>query len=154
MLLKCCTQYASKFGELSGNLDWKKSVFVPFSKKGNVKECSNYWAVVLISHVKEVMLKILQAGLQQYMNQKFPYVPAGFSRGRDIVVLAAQWGLTFWDPMDWSPPGSPIHEILQARILVWVAIPFSRGPSRPRDWTLVSCIASRFFTIWATRKPL
>ena len=51
-------------------------------------------------HISEVMLKILQDGLQQYMNQKCPYVQAGFSRGRGVVVLAAQWGLTFCDPMD------------------------------------------------------
>ena len=118
----CCTKYASKFGKFSSDLDWKMLVFIPIAKKSNVKECSNYWTVVLISHVSEVMLKILPAGLQQYMNQKFPYVQAGFSRGGGAVVLAAQWSLTFCDPMDWSPPGSPVHEILQARILVWVAI--------------------------------
>ena len=50
------------------------------------------------------------------------------------------------DPMDFSPPGSSVHGILQARILEWVAISFSRGSSRPRDQTLVSCIAGRFFT--------
>ena len=54
--------------------------------------------------------------------------------------------------MDYSLPGSSIHGILQARILGWVAIPFSRGSSRPRDQTQVSCTASRFFTIWATRE--
>ena len=51
---------------------------------------------------------------------------------------------------DCSPPGSPVHDILQARTLEWVAIPFCRGSSRPRDWTCVSCVAGRFFTIWAT----
>ena len=56
------------------------------------------------------------------------------------------------DPMDRGPPGSSVHRILQARILEWVAIPFSRGSSCPRDWTHVSCIASRFFTIWDTRE--
>ena len=50
--------------------------------------------------------------------------------------------------MDGSPPGSSAHGILQARILQWVAIPFSRGSSRPRDWTWVSCIAGRVFTVW------
>ena len=49
-------------------------------------------------------------------------------------------------------PGSYVHRILQARILQWVAIPFSRGSSQPRDWTQVSCIAGRLFTIWATRE--
>ena len=62
----------------------------------------------------------------------------------------AQPSLTLCDPVDYSLPGSPVHGILQTRILEWVAIFFSRGPSWPRDWTWVSCIAGRFFTIWAT----
>ena len=56
--------------------------------------------------------------------------------------------------MDCSPPDSSVHGILQARILEWVAIPFSRGSSQPRDQTWVSCIAGRFFTNWATRKAI
>ena len=55
-------------------------------------------------------------------------------------------------PMDCSPPGSSVHGILQARILEWVAIPFSRGPSRPRDQIQVSRIAGRFFTVWVSRE--
>ena len=55
-------------------------------------------------------------------------------------------------PMDCSPPGSCIHGVLQARILKWVAIPFSRGSSQPRDWTRVSSITGRFLTIWDTKK--
>ena len=55
------------------------------------------------------------------------------------------------DPIDCSPPGSSVHGTLQARILEWIAIPFSRGSSWPRDQTWVSCIADGFFTIWATR---
>ena len=54
--------------------------------------------------------------------------------------------------MDCSSPGSSVHGILQARILEWVAMPFSRGSSWPRDWTWVSCTAAVFFTIWATRE--
>ena len=57
-----------------------------------------------------------------------------------------------FDPMDCSLPGSSVLGILQSRILEWVAVPSSRGSSWPRDWTRVSCIAGRFFTIWATRK--
>ena len=56
------------------------------------------------------------------------------------------------DSMDCSLPGSSVHGIFQARILEWVAIPFSRGPSQPRYRTLVSCMAGRFFTVWATRE--
>ena len=59
---------------------------------------------------------------------------------------------TLCDPMNCSPPGSSVCGISQARILEWVAIPFSRGSSGPRDRTHVSCIAGRFFTIWATRE--
>ena len=67
-------------------------------------------------------------------------------------MFIAQSCLTLCNPMDCSPPGSSVHGILQARILEWVAIPFSRGSSQARDQTQVSCIASRFFTIWATRE--
>ena len=56
----------------------------------------------------------------------------------------------FCDPMDCGPPGSSVYGILQARILEWVVIPFSRGSSQPKDWTLVSCIAGRFYIIWTT----
>ena len=62
--------------------DWKRSVFIPVPEKGNAKECSNYCTVVLISHASEVMLKILQERLQQYVNHELPDVQAGFRKGR------------------------------------------------------------------------
>ena len=62
--------------------DWKRSVFIPIPKKGNAKECSNYRTIALISHASKVMLKILQARLQQYVNREFPDVQAGFRKGR------------------------------------------------------------------------
>ena len=62
--------------------EWKRSVFFPIPKKGNAKECSNYHTIALISHASKVMLKILQARLQQYVNSELPYVPAGFRKGR------------------------------------------------------------------------
>ena len=61
--------------------DWKTSVFIPITKKGNAKECSNYCTIALISHTSKVMLKILQARLQQYVNHEFPDVLAGFGKG-------------------------------------------------------------------------
>ena len=64
--------------------DWKRSVFIPVPKKGNAKECSNYHTIALISHASKVMLKILQARLQQYMNRELPDVQAGFRKGRGI----------------------------------------------------------------------
>ena len=62
--------------------DWKRSVFIPIPMKGNAKECSNYHTVALISHASKVMLKILQARLQQYVNRELPDVQAGFRKGR------------------------------------------------------------------------
>ena len=62
--------------------DWKRSVFIPIPKKGNAKECSNCHTVALISHASKVMLKILQARLQQYVNYEFPDVQAGFRKDR------------------------------------------------------------------------
>ena len=68
MLWKCYTQYANKFGTQQWPQEWKRSVFIPIPKKGNAKECSSYRTVALISHASKVMLKILQARLQQTMN--------------------------------------------------------------------------------------
>ena len=62
--------------------DWKRSVFIPIPKKGNAKECSNYCTITLISHTSKVMLKILQARLQQHMNCELPDVQDGFRKGR------------------------------------------------------------------------
>ena len=64
--------------------DWKRSVFIPILKKGNTKECSNYCTIALISHSSKVMLKILQARIQQYVNREPPDVQAGFRKGRGI----------------------------------------------------------------------
>ena len=62
--------------------DWKRSIFITIPKKGNAKECSNYCTIALISHASKVMLKILQARLQQYGNCELPDIQAGFRKGR------------------------------------------------------------------------
>jgi len=62
--------------------DWKRSVFIPIPKKENAKECSNYCTTAFISHVSKVIIKILQARIQQYVNWEFPDVQAGFRKGR------------------------------------------------------------------------
>ena len=62
--------------------DWKRSVFIPITKKDNVKKCSNYHTIALISHASKVMLKIFQARLQQYMNHELSDGQAGFIKGR------------------------------------------------------------------------
>ena len=71
------------------------------------------------------------------------------AQGFVVVVLVALPCLTLCNPMDYSLPGSSVYEILQARILEWIAIPFSRGSSQPRDRNQVSCIAGSFYTVWA-----
>ena len=71
-----------------------------------------------------------------------------------MCVLVAQSCPTVCDPMDWGPPGFSVHGLLQSRILDWIAILFSRGTSQPRDWTLVSGIAGRFFYHLSYREVL
>ena len=82
MLWKCYTQYASKLENSTVATGLEMSVFLPIPKKGNAKECSNYYTIVLISHANKVILKILQARLQQYMNWELPGVQAGFRKNR------------------------------------------------------------------------
>ena len=62
--------------------DWKRSVFIPIPKKGNAKECSDYHTIAFISHASKVMLKIILARFQQYVNCELPDVKAGFRKGR------------------------------------------------------------------------
>ena len=95
MLWKCCTQYASKFGKLSsGHRTGKRSVFIPIPKKGNAKECSDYRTIALISHASKVMLKILQARLQQHMNhdlQMFKLVLEDRGTRDQLPTSAGSW---------------------------------------------------------------
>ena len=72
--------------------DWKRSVCIPI-QKGNAKECSNYRTIALISHASKVMLKILQARLQQYVNRELPDVEAGFRKGRGTrdQIASIRW---------------------------------------------------------------
>ena len=87
--------------------------------------------------------------LNKWINQSLWPEGGGFLSVK-MKVLVAQMGPTLWNPMDCNPPASSVRGILQARILEWVAIPFSRASSQPKDWTQFSCIAGRFFTIRAT----
>src|SRR5574337_1419138 len=82
VLLKCCTQYASKFGKLSSGHRTGKVSFHSNPKERQGKECANYHTTALISHASKVMLKILQARLQQYVKRKLPVVQAGFRKAR------------------------------------------------------------------------
>ena len=94
-----------------------------------------------------------------YGHQFLPHLPffqgaVCFKRNCEKVkVLFPQLCPTLWNPKDYNPPGFSVHGISQARRLEWVAIPFSRGFSQPKDQTWVSCIAGRFFTTEPPRKP-
>ena len=82
--------------------------------------------------------------------QRYQYLNRRTLNSGKVKVLVAQSCPTLGNCMDCSLPGSSVHGMLLARILQWVAIPFSRRSSQPRDWPWVSCIAGRFFTIWDT----
>ena len=76
-----------KFGKLSsGQQDWKRSVFIPIPKKGNAKECSNYHTIALNTHTSKVMLKILQARLQQDVKYEIPDVQAGLEKAEQPEI--------------------------------------------------------------------
>ena len=82
MLLKCCTQYDSKFGKLSSGHRTGKGQFSFQSQRKGMPKNSNYCTIALISHASKVMLKILQGRLQQYIEHELPDVQAGFRKGR------------------------------------------------------------------------
>ena len=81
MLWKCCT-VQQIWNTQQWPQHWKRSVFIPFPKRGNAKECSTHHTITLISHASKVMLKVFQARLQQHMNRELPNVQAGFRKGR------------------------------------------------------------------------
>ena len=94
--------------------DWKRSVFIPISKRGNTKECSNYRTIALISHASKLMLKILQSRLQQYMSWELPDIQAGFKKGRGTRDQIAN-----------------ICWIIEKRSMwIWIKLPTSVGSKR------------------------
>ena len=127
---------------------------MPFYKNLHLMPFLSNW--VLEIRVKPVLsqtLPVLLKHLFKYLiqNHLINYSINSLWRWK-VKVLVTQSCPTLYDPMDCSPPGSSVHRILQARILEWVAISFSRGSSWPRDWTWIWGIAVRLFTDWATRE--
>ena len=96
-----------------------------------------------VLRVLHSLIQLNGSSLVETVNVKSTDIESGL-----YCVLVAQWCPTLCNPRDYSQLGSSVHGILQARILQWVAMPFSRGSSWPRDWTWVSCIAGGLFTIW------
>ena len=113
-------------------------------------ECFNFtsWRIRL-PHLKQFRKEDIDGTIQKVQSLKEKLYSF---RVDCICVKSLQLCLTLFDSMDYIPPGSSIYGIISARILKWVTILFSRGPSWPRDQTWISCIAARFFTILATRE--
>ena len=111
--------------------DWKRSVLIPIPKKGNAKECSNYHTIVLISHASKVMLKILQARLQQYVNCELPDVQADFRKGRGTrdqianicwVIEEAEFSRVFWKQESSRKTSISALLTMPKPLTVWITI--------------------------------
>ena len=138
VLWKWCTQYASKFGKLSsGHRTGKGQFSFQSPPKGNAKECSDYRTIALSSHTSKIMLKILQARLQQYMNRELPDVQAGLRKGRGIRDQIAN-----------------IHWIIKkARISRKTSISaLSTMPKPLTVWIIINC--GKFFKRWEYQTTL
>ena len=109
--------------------DWKRSVFIPIPKKGNDKECSNYRAIALISHASKLILKILQARLQQYVNHELSDVQAGFRKGRGAKLPTSTWS--------WKKQESSRKTSTSALLSM---------PKPLTVWTTINC--GKFFKKW------
>ena len=110
------------------------------------------WVYVQWSCYQDILIKTIPfPQIDQRAREKYPLAPKSSTPNPDNMCAAKLLQLcpALCDPMDHSRPGSSVHGILQARMLEWVAISFPRGPSQPRDWIQVSCMAGRFFTIGA-----
>ena len=127
-------QYASTFLDILG-----------YKKKKKKKFWFSY-----VSTSGRVLAKYLIMGYKViYMESYYCHTLKKWKSLNPVWLFATLWTAAC-DPMDCSLPGSSVHEILQTRIQEWVAIPFSRRSSQPRDWTQVSHIVGKFFTVWAT----
>ena len=102
--------------------DWKRSVFIPITKKGNAKECSNYHTIALISHASKVMLKILQARLQQHVKHDLPGVQAGFRKGRGTRDQIANICWIMEKPREFQETSISALLTMPKPLTVWITI--------------------------------
>ena len=102
--------------------DWERSVFIPIPKKGNTKECSNYRTIALISHTSKVMLKILQARLQQYVNHELPDAQAGFRKGRGTRDQIANIRWIMEKAREFQKTSISALQTMPKALTVWITI--------------------------------
>ena len=110
---------------MPGNLEnsgWKRSVFIPIQKKVKAKECSNYHTIALISHASKVMLKILQARLQQYVNNKLPDVQAYFRKGRGTRDQIANICWTIEKARHFQKTSTSASSTMLKPLTLWITI--------------------------------
>ena len=138
--------YSSYYDSLSSTSALIANIYLAFTFARHSTKCFT-WIIIFNSHIRRMYFySVLEIWrdlgtypvLQMLIN----------IREREV----SQSCLTLCDPMDCSLPGSSVHEIFQAIVLEWIAISFSKGSSQLRDWTRVSCIVDRCFTVWATRE--
>ena len=119
MLWGCCTQYVSKCGKLSsGPQDWKRSVFIPISKKGNAKNCWNYHTIALVSHASKVMLKVLQ--VQQYVDHELPDIQSGIRKARGTRDQIANISWIIEEPRDFQKKSTSALLTMSKPLTMWI----------------------------------
>ena len=133
---------------LSSKAPWQVHLSCPLSSLSNIFHSFPFVALPLPVYVGRSLRLCPELYLLTYIRSQL-FLNLNLS----CCCLVTKSCQSLCDPMDCSPPGSSVHGILQARILEWVAISFSRGSSRPKDQTQVSLIAGRFFTIQPPGKP-
>ena len=127
----------------------KNGITANFAKRYSEIEISGVWQVTASFFLFLFQLQAVDIScLLSTPKDCYIYTDTEYSHTY-VPYCIAQSCVTLCDPMDYSPPDSSVHGISQARILEWVAIPFCKGSSQPREQTWVSCIAGRFFTIFA-----
>ena len=119
ILLKCCTQYASKFGKLRNGNRTGKSVFISILKED---QCQRMFKLLYISHASEVILKILQVRLQQYLNQELADVQAGFRKGRGTRYQIANRHWIIEKAREFQKKSTSISMTMLKTLTVWITI--------------------------------
>ena len=110
--------------------DWKRSIIIPVPRKGSTKECSNHQTVVLISHASKVILKILHAGLQQYMNHELPDVQVGFRKGRVTRGQIANTLLIIEKAREFRKTSISVSSTMLKPLTVWIITNFGKPSKR------------------------